>query len=446
MPIPNIEPPWKFWIKLRWLPVFPKSSRSYHDPLHGAITLHGSDPDEALLIQLIDTPAFQRLRRIRQLGPASLTFHGAESSRFTHSLGVMAIARQAFDQLQRRYPVLAPHRATVLCAALLHDIGHGPFSHTAEEIFGLHHEHWTRRIIRELPAIRQKLDRYSPDLATAIDQVYVHQHPIALVWQLVSSQLDCDRLDYLLRDSYFTGASYGQLDLDRILMALEFEPESGRLTVAHKGLSAVEHYLVVRHFMYAQVYNHAKNISVTWLLERAFLRARELHKAGKLEADDTVTAWLQAPQQPLGLETYLAGDDIVFTYHLQRWRYSDDPLLADFCRRFLDRDLLKTLEVTRLTPDQQRGLLDEVCHHLDHQGYSGDHYCALRHIWSRGYTTYQQGIELFSDNSFVDIKQISPIVKTLSQSYQRIWLLYPREIHPWLQQRWQVYSQGLAVR
>lgn len=426
--------------------MFPKTSRSYHDPLHGAITLHASDPDEALLIQLIDTPVFQRLRRIRQLGPASLTFHGAESSRFTHSLGVMAIARRAFDQLQRRYPDLAPYRATVICAALLHDIGHGPFSHTAEEIFGLHHEYWTRRIVGEWPEIRQQLDRHSPDLAESIDQVYSHHHPVDLVWQLVSSQLDCDRLDYLLRDSYFTGASYGQIDLDRLLMALEFEPESGRLTVAHKGLSAVEHYLVVRHFMYAQVYNHAKNISVTWLLEQAFLRARQLAEAEQLPADEVVSAWLKTPQQPLSLETYLAGDDIVFTYHLQRWRHHDDPLLADCCRRFLDRDLLKTLEVTRLPPDQQTQLLAEVCQHLNHQGYSGQHYCTLRHIWSRGYTTYQQGIKLYSDHTFVDINQISPIVQALSQSYKRIWLLFPREIQPWLQQRWQVYSKGLAAR
>lgn len=426
--------------------MFPEVSRSYHDPLHGAITLHGGDPDEALLIELIDTPAFQRLRRVRQLGPASLTFHGAESSRFTHSLGVMAIARRAFDQLQRRYPELAPHRSTVLCAALLHDIGHGPFSHTAEEIFDLHHEYWTRRIIQDLPEIRQKLDRYDPALAANIDRVYTHSHPVALVWQLVSSQLDCDRLDYLLRDSYFTGASYGQLDLDRILMALEFEPDSGRLTVAHKGLSAVEHYLVVRHFMYAQVYNHAKNLSVTWLLEQAFDRARMLLKAGQLEADETVSAWLSIGKSKLSLSTYLAGDDIVFTYHLQRWRHHGDPLLADFCRRFLDRDLLKTLEVTRLSPDQQTAFLEEVRGYLDRQGYSGKHYCTLRHIWSRGYTTYQQGIELYSDNTVVDIKHISPIVQTLIQAYERIWLLYPREIQPWLQQRWQDYSNGLAVR
>jgi HD superfamily phosphohydrolase len=410
-----------------------KPSRTYHDPLHGAITLHASDPEEALLIRLIDTPAFQRLRRIRQLGPAHLTFHGAESSRFTHSLGVMALARRAFDQLLGRYPSLQPHRATVLCAALLHDIGHGPFSHTAEEIFGLHHEYWTRRIIQEIPALRDPLEQYSPDLIPALDQVYAHTHPVPLVWQLVSSQLDCDRLDYLLRDSYSTGASYGRLDLDRILMALELEPGSNRLVVAHKGLSAIEHYLVVRHFMYAQVYNHPKNIAATWLLKCAFNRARVLHQSGTLEADDTVAAWLQSAQYPLDLATYLAADDAVLNYHLQRWQRGKDGLLADLCRRYVDRDLLKTLEITRLTDDQQQSLLGQVQAHLNSQGLLGDTYATLEHTWSRGYTTYQQGIYMHRDNTFVDIKDLSPLVNTLSQPAERIWLLYPREIHPWVQ-------------
>jgi uncharacterized protein len=276
--------------------------------------------------------------------------------------------------------------------------------------------------------------------------VYTHSHPVPLVWQLVSSQLDCDRLDYLRRDSYFTGASYGQLDLDRILMALELEPGSDRLVVAHKGLSAIEHYLVVRHFMYAQVYNHPKNISVTWLLERAFDRARQLYQAGQLEADSTVAAWLQAPQQPLTLETYLAGDDIVFTYHLQRWRHSQDVLLADLCRRFLDRDLLKTLEVTRLTANQQEQLLTQVQVHLEQQGLPGEIYAALRPIWSRGYTTYQQGIQMHIDNAFVDIKELSPLVNTLSQPSERIWLLYPRDIHPWLQGVWEDDGVGAEPR
>ena len=148
--------------------MLPDASRTYHDPLHGAIVLEGSDPTESLLIQLIDTPAFQRLRRLRQLGPASLTFHGAEGSRFTHSLGVMAIARRAFDGIARHYPQLQSQRPVVLAAALLHDLGHGPFSHTSEEIFGNHHEHWTSRILRESSPIRELLAGFQPDLIDRI--------------------------------------------------------------------------------------------------------------------------------------------------------------------------------------------------------------------------------------------------------------------------------------
>lgn len=419
-----------------------KTARSYHDPLYGAITLDASDPTEALLIQLIDTPPFQRLRRIRQLGPANLTFHGAESSRFTHSLGVMALTRRAFDRLARLFPQLQPHRPAVLCAALLHDIGHGPFSHTAEEVFGIHHEYWTRRIVREVPAIRALLDGVSSQFWQSIDQVYTHQHTVPFVWQLVSSQLDCDRLDYLLRDSYFTGANYGHLDLDRILMAMEYDPSSQQLVVAHKGLAAIEHYLVVRYFMYAQVYNHPKNLSATWILEQAFGRARELLAQGTLEADATVRAWLTQAEDKLALETYLAGNDWVFGYHLQQWQGHSDPLLADFCRRFLDRDLLKSLEVTALLPTVQEQFLEETRRHLLALGIDGSRYSSLRHIWSRGYTLYQRGIKLHRDDVLQDLNQASPLVQTLTQPSERVWLLYPREIKTWVQQQWAHYSSG----
>jgi uncharacterized protein len=422
--------------------VSPKSTRSYHDPLHGAITLDRADLAEALLIDLIDTPPFQRLRRIRQLGPASLTFHGAESSRFTHSLGAMAITRRAFDRLAQHHPDLRPHRTAVLCAALLHDIGHGPYSHTAEEIFGIHHEYWTRRIVREVPAIRTLLDRLSPQLWETIDQIYTHQHPVPCVWQLVSSQLDCDRLDYLLRDSYFTGASYGRLDLDRILMALEYDPQSQQLVVAHKGLAAIEHYLVVRYFMYAQVYNHPKNLSATWVLEQVFIRARELLRQGRLQADPTVTAWLTQAQEQISLETYLAGTDVVFGYHLEQWRFHPDPLLADLCRRFLDRDLLKVIEVTDLGQAQQDQFLAVLQQKLAALGLEGDRYSGLRHIWSRGYTLYQRGIKLHRDDQLQDIKQVSPLVQTLARPFERIWLLYPRDLAEWVQQTWERYSSG----
>lgn len=405
-------------------------TRTYHDPLHGAITLNGADPVEALLTALIETSPFQRLRRIRQLGPASLTFHGAETSRFTHSLGVMAVARRAFDRLAERYPMLVPYRATVLCAALLHDLGHGPFSHTAEEVFGSHHEHWTMTIVQHWPEIRNLLDEYDPRLWQEIAQVYTHCHPVPCIWQLVSSQLDCDRIDYLMRDSYFTGASYGQLDLDRLLLALDIEDDSGQLVVEKKGLAAVEHYLVVRSFMYAQIYNHSKNLAATWVLEQAFKRARELLNRGEpLMADETVVAWLKGPMDSLSVASYLAADDITFTYHLQRWQHYPDPTLADFCSRFLNRRLLKAVEVTYATPTERDCLLSNVQQQLVAEGVDAARYSGLCHTWSKGYSAYQEGIKIKTRQGLVDINQISPLVQSLTKPAQRTWLIHPQEVY-----------------
>lgn len=414
--------------------MLPSAGRTYHDPLHGAIALDQSDPVEALLIRLIDTPAFQRLRRIRQLGPASLTFHGAEGSRFTHSLGVMAIARRAFDRIAHHYPLLSPYRATVLCAALLHDVGHGPFSHTCEDIFGCHHEHWTGRILRESAPVRQLLDEFEPNLLNQLQQVYQKHHPVPLVWQLVSSQLDCDRLDYLMRDSYFTGASYGKLDLDRILMAMSYDPVSQQLVVARKGMAAIEHYLIVRYFMYAQVYNHPKNVAAAWVLEHAFKRAREQLALGNLRADEVVTAWLQEDCDQLSLTQYLDADDGVFVYHLHRWQNHTDPVLSDLCRRFLDRDLLKTLDITHLEGIQQTQLLLRVQDWLAKTSIptlsQPQYYVGIRTALSHGYTLYQRGIKLATETGLQEISEQSPLVKTLIQPWQRTWLLYPRELDP----------------
>ncbi len=406
----------------------PHSERTYHDPLHGAIALDRSDPTEALLIHLIDTPAFQRLRRIRQLGPASFTFHGAESSRFTHSLGVLAIARRAFDRIAKAYPHLQRYRTVVLCAALLHDIGHGPFSHTGEEVFGSNHEHWTGRILQESAPIRNALDAADPDLIEQIIQVYLKTHPIPLVWQLVSSQLDCDRLDYLMRDSYFTGASYGKIDLDRILMAMRYDSVTQQLVIASKGMTAVEHYLIVRYFMYAQVYNHPKNIAACWVLQQAFVRARELLLQEKLEADETVTAWLSGKCNQLPLDCYLAADDGVFTYHLQRWQASADTVLADLCRRFIDRDLPKALDVTHLTEAARQALLQTVRHWLAEANDHAAYYAGLQVSLSRGYTLYQRGIKCQATTGLQELSELSPLVRTLTTPYERAWLIYPRHL------------------
>lgn len=405
------------------------TQRTYHDPLHGGITLNSADPAEALLIQLIDTPPVQRLRRIRQLGPASLTFHGAETSRFTHSLGVMAIARRAFDHIAADYPQLLPYRPVVLCAALLHDLGHGPFSHTAEEIFGGHHEVWTRRILRESAPIRSLLDQFSPTLIDQIEQVYLKKFPIPAIWQLVSSQLDCDRLDYLMRDSYFTGASYGKIDLDRIILAMRYDPVTQQLVVAKKGLAAIEHYLIVRYFMYAQVYNHPKNLAATWVLERAFARAKQILPAGDLIADEIVTAWLKDSAK-LSLAEYLAADDGVFLYHLQRWQNHSDLILSDLCQRYLDRNLFKTLDITDRTDAERHQILQQAQQKAQQQDLDPDYYIGLRVALSRGYTLYQRGINLQTAQGLEEISERSPLVKTLSEPMRRAWLIYPRSVTP----------------
>jgi len=415
--------------------VLPNSERTYHDPLHGAIALSNSDPTEALLIRLIDTPPFQRLRRIRQLGAANLTFHGAECSRFTHSLGVMAIARRAFDRLAKAYPQLMPHRPVILCAALMHDIGHGPFSHTGEDIFVTSHESWTERILRESEPISKLLTHFQPDLLDKIIQVYRHSYPIPLVWQLVTSQLDCDRLDYLMRDSYFTGATYGKIDLDRIIMAMRYDPVSQQLAVARKGMAAVEHYLLVRYFMYAQVYNHPKNIAAVWVLEQAIARARELLAAGLLVADEVVKAWLSPAINPnlplekyLSLESYLAADDTTFFYHLQRWQQSEDPILADLCRRFMDRDLPKAIDISSLDTTEQAALLQQVQTWLTKIGWQPLYYTGIRVSLSRGYTLYQRGIKVCGADNLAELNQLSPLVQTLTTPYERAWLIYPQEV------------------
>lgn len=409
-------------------------SRTYHDPLHGSITLTNQDPVESLLIQLVDTPEFQRLRRIRQLGTASLTFHGAEGSRFTHSLGVMHVARLAFDQLMQTYPQLRPYRALVLCGALLHDIGHGPFSHTGEDIFNSHHETWTRTILRESDQIRPLLDAFDPALAGQLEQVYLKTFELPIVSQLVSSQLDCDRIDYLLRDSYFTGASYGQLDLDRILMALDYDPATQQLVVAHKGQAAIEHYLVVRYFMYAQIYNHPKNLASAWGLIQAFRRAKELLLADQIDADPTVRAWLINGGAKVSLPHYLAADDIVFTYHVHRWQYCDDPILSDLCQRYLNRDLLKAMDISELTDQQQQELLGQSYKLTQASGKEPSFYTGLQVALTRGYTLYQRGINLRSGKNLVEISEVSPLVQSLIQPFRRIWIIYPLAIEAALKQ------------
>jgi HD superfamily phosphohydrolase len=401
------------------------SQRTYHDPLHGAIRLDREDPDEAMAVDLIDTAPFQRLRRIRQLGTAFLTFQGAESSRFTHSLGVLHLARGALHQLERLDPSLAAQRPALYAAALLHDVGHAPFSHSGEEMYGLRHETWSGRLIREHPELRGLLDAQRPGLADEVADLLEHgRHPLGAVKALVSSQLDCDRLDYLMRDSHSTGTRYGQLDLERILAALTLAPD-GSLALHPKGLMAVEHYLVVRQLMYRTVYNHRLNVVSTWLLRQAVRQARRLGPQ-RVWADPTMAAWLWQPEA-LGIDHYLANDDLRSGYHLLRWREEGPAELADPCQRLLDRRLLQATDVSELVPARRLELLAEAQRLSRVAGLEPEGCCGLQQRQSLGYDPYRGGLRLWDGQRLQALEQRSSLVRSLTSRQEIAWLIHPSE-------------------
>ena len=404
------------------------SQRTYHDPLHGAIRLERRDPVEALAIALIDSAPFQRLRRIRQLGTAFLTFHGAESSRFTHSLGVLHLARLALNHLVRHHPELEPHRGVLLAAALLHDVGHGPLSHSGEEMYGLHHESWSGRLIREHPALRDPLEAYQSGSAEAVADLLEHGHyPNPAIQSLVSSQLDCDRLDYLLRDSHSTGTSYGQLDLERILASFTLAPD-GSLALHPKGLMAVEHYLVVRNLMYRSVYNHRLNVVCNWLLNQAIATARRLGP-DRVWADPVMAQWLWHPSE-LDLANFLANDDIRTGYHLSRWMEEGPEELADPCRRLLERRLLKATDVSGLAQADRLAWLAEAGQIAEEMGFCAERSCGLQQRQSRGYHPYKGGLRLWDGQNLQALEQRSNLVQSLTQPVELAWLIHPAEVAP----------------
>ena len=406
--------------------------RTYHDPLHGAIRLDRSDPAEALAIDLIDSAPFQRLRRVRQLGPAFLTFHGAESSRFTHSLGVLHLARLALQQLERHHLELAEHRAVLYAAALLHDVGHAPLSHSGEEMYGLHHEAWSGRLIREHPALRDRLEAHAPGTASAVADLLEHgRHPCPAIKALVSSQLDCDRLDYLVRDSYSTGTTYGRLDLERILAAFTLAPD-GQLAITPKGLMAVEHYLVVRNLMYRSVYNHRLNVVCNWLLNQAIATARRLGPK-RVWADQVMGRWLWHCDA-LDLETFLANDDIRTGYHLMRWMEEGPAELQDPCRRLLERRLLKATDVSHCSPAQRLELLAAARQLSEAEGLSAETSCGLQQRQSRGYHPYKGGLRLWDGEHLQALEQRSSLVQSLTVAVELAWLIHPGEVAPKLRQ------------
>jgi uncharacterized protein len=330
--------------------------RNYRDPLHNMISLDESLADDRLIVALIDSAEFQRLRRIKQLGIALFTYQGAEHSRFTHSIGVMHLMTRALDLLGAHHRVSPEARIVGRAGALLHDLGHGPFSHVMEKVFRYHHEDWTCRIIQdESTEVNALLRAYAAELPEQLAALYKHTYSPAFVTQLVSSQLDCDRMDYLLRDSLMTGAKYGIYDLEWVLHALKIDESSARVYVESKGLYAVEEYLQARYYMFRQVYFHRTLRSAEAVLISTLTRARELIEQDRLQFRMRGSVFEKMLLgQPVTTREYLELDDTDLMFHLKQWTHDADAILADLATRFIDRKLFKTIDLEFVADEAKR--------------------------------------------------------------------------------------------
>ncbi len=401
--------------------------RTYYDPLHQGIALDDKVPEEKMVISLIDSSPFQRLRRIKQLGPAYLTFHGAESSRFSHSIGVFHIARLAFNKLLKINSKLTKYRALLYASALLHDIGHGPLSHTSEAMFGLKHEEWSATIIREHPLISKELNNLDNELSLKVSNLIEGKDKeYTLIKSLVSSQLDCDRLDYLMRDSNSIGTNYGQIDLERILSALTLAPD-GDLAIDPKGLMAVEHYLVVRNLMYRTIYNHRLNEVSNWLLEKIIEKARDLSPK-KIWIDNCLSRWVWEPEN-INLDLFLANDDIRTLYHIARWKDEAPEPLRTLCEDFLSRKLLKATNIDDLATEIQLEALVIARTLAENLGKDPSLCCGLRHNKFVGYQPYKSGLRIWDGSELKAIENSSSLIDRLISPSKTAWLIYPKEIH-----------------
>lgn len=316
----------------------------FNDPIHGFITV-----PKGIILKLIDHPYVQRLRRIRQLGLGYLVFPAAEHSRFSHALGALELGQRVLNNLKEKDTTISDAEVEgTLLAILLHDIGHGPLSHTLEHtlITNFNHEMMSLAIMKDLNR------QFNGALNTAID-IFTDQYPKKFLHQLISSQLDIDRLDYLKRDSFFTGVSEGSVGINRILKTMRVF--KGNVVIEKKGIYAVENYILSRRLMYMQVYLHKTVLSADCLLKNIFKRINHLlveekelyypSPALKYFLENRPTAKKTISKKMLDMYTSLDDHDVLLS--IKYWSESTDPVLSDLCKRFLNRTLFRTTFLER---------------------------------------------------------------------------------------------------
>ena len=410
------------------------------DTIHGIITFDLADPGERLLWDLVNAREFQRLRRIRQLGLTNLVYEGAEHTRFAHSIGVCHLTGRILDQLGKQTRISEEERIRTRAAALLHDIGHGPFSHVSEMVLGISHEDWTLEIIGDPGTeVNRILRDFEPSLPRRIIECLTHRGDKKYLGRIISGQVDADRLDYLLRDSSMTGVKYGVFDLERLILGLEVQCDErlDTVLVGVKGFHPTEAYLLARYHMYRQVYFHKTVWCAHAMLQAAVRRARDLARRGALAHAPEMHPFIRILQgEKIELQDYLLLDDAEWAVLMKIWIHEPDALLADLCRRIVWRDLYKVRIFYEPADTPELSALRNLAHELMRERYGGevDYRFLFEDATDIFYQQYDpsrlgsSGILIRQkDGSIVEMDDASPSINALKKTYPMHMWCFPAE-------------------
>ncbi len=416
------------------------SERIYRDPVHNIIRLQTDTDEGDLMMRLIDAQEFQRLRRIKQLGLGLYTYQGAEHSRFTHSLGAFHLMTRVLDRLGERHSIAEKDRVAARAAALLHDVGHGSFSHVMEKVLGFHHERWTVQVLlSEQTEVGALLRSHSSELPLKVASIIEGKFQPSALGQLVSSQLDVDRMDYLLRDSLMTGAKYGIYDLEWIINALAIDEEADRIYVEARGLYAVEEYLQARYYMFRQVYFHRTLRSAEAVLRSIIRRALQLLTDGKEVWHAEGTAFEKIlRREPLTITDHLQVDDSDIIFHVKQWQTSDDAILGDLSRRFIARRLFKAIDLD-MPISERAEFLSAARNSVVRAGFDPDYYFIEDRASDVPYYNYYSARETepktriyvqtgYARPQIQEISEVSNVVRGLQHGYELHRVCFPSEL------------------
>ena len=393
-----------------------------NDPVYGFITI-----DHPLLFQLISHPYFQRMRRINQMAMALLVYPGAVHTRLHHSLGAYHLMCNAIQELCSKGVEITPEeQVAVKAAILLHDIGHGPFSHALENtlIPGVHHETLSLKIMHRLNTV------FDGQLQMAID-IFTDVYPKKFLHQLVSGQLDMDRMDYLTRDSFFTGVSEGVIGYDRILKMLVVH--EGELMVEEKAVYSIEKFLVARRLMYWQVYLHKTVLAAEKMLIKITERARFLISSGSLDlmTGTPVDYFLKnftGQMNEEALDYFCMLDDFDFVHCLKVWSKHPDKILSVLCANILNRRLLKIrYQQEPFKDDLMQQKRNEVCQQLEITQTEAAYFVFSGEAANVMYKTQDERINiLFKNGEVKDISQVDNalIHKTLTSAIKKFYICF----------------------